>query len=165
MYKKRYSNKQDMVVLSTLSIFAALIGGVGAVIIGQVLSLYRDDIDSARYARYQLNYVQLLSKNEFSIGEMERISNKMKNNIEDAAREDMWLFSDEGKILLVKLVHDLNKLEYAASRGETEKIELNIESISERCEKMDGEIAYVTFRGSLRRYFGDERPYSDYSAS
>jgi len=154
-----------MEILNILPIFAALTGGVGAVILGQVLSLYRDDIDSARYARYQLKYVQLLDKREISISEMERISNKMKNNIEDAAREDMWLFSDEGEQILLRLLHDLNKLEYTASKGDSENIDTNLESISERCDQIDGEIAYVTFRGALRRYFGDERPYSDYSAS
>lgn len=154
-----------MTVLSIFSILAALTGGVVAVFVGQILTLYREDIESARHARYQIDYTQLLSEDKLSVNEIERTSNKMKQNIEDVAREDMWLFSDDGKIALLELIHALSKLEYAASEGDTDNMDAHIDTISKMCDRLDGEIAYVNFSGALKRYFGDERPYSDYSDS
>lgn len=124
-----------MTVLNVLAILAALIGGVGAVIIGQILSLYRDDIDSARYARYQFSYVLLLNRKSFSVSEVERISSKMKDSIEDVAREDLWLFSDQGKLIMVQLVHELYKLEYAASEGDLEEADAHLDAIRKNCER------------------------------
>jgi len=63
----------------------------------------------------------------------------------------------------LRIIHDLNKIEYAASEADTEKLDNNMDSISQKCKAMDSEIAYVTFCGALRRFLGDERPYSNYS--
>lgn len=131
--------------------------------IGQGLKLYREDIDSARRVRYRLEYIELLSSEDLSVDERERVSGKMKENLEEVIRDNMWLFSEDGQAILLDLMYDLDRVETAASNGEQTAVETHLKSISEKGDSMDGEIAYVTLRGASKRFFGSERPYSDYS--
>lgn len=152
-------------IWNVLTILVALVGGVGAVMVGQVLTLYREDIDAARRTRYQIAYIQLATEKsgkKLSVSEIERISRKMKENLEDVSRENMWLFSRDGEIYLLELMFNLSRLEYAASDGDADLVDDYVDNVKNKCDSMDGEIAYVTLTGATRRFFGTERPYDDF---
>lgn len=152
-------------IWNVLTILAALVGGVGAVMLGQVLTLYREDIDAARRTRYQIAYIQLATEKsgkKLSVSEIERISRKMKENLEDVSRENMWLFSRDGENYLLELMFNLSRLEYAASDGDADLVDDCVDNVKNKCDSMDGEIAYVTLTGATRRFFGTERPYDDF---
>lgn len=85
-------------ILNVLSVLAALSGGVIAVSFGQVLSVYRDDIQNARRLRSYLEYIRSFrTRDDENTSPKNQALRKAKESAEDVYMENTWLLNEVGE--------------------------------------------------------------------
>ena len=145
---------------NALAIIAALVGGVGAVMFGQILSLYRRDMDTIRQLRSHVRYIQIMKDSNRPVPSEKGALKSSRNAVEDIFRENAWIL-EEGNQRSMNLINAIEATRIGA-RDSSSKDEWVL--LEEECEEIDNEIAHVTLRGAFYRYFGMKRPYPDHGS-
>jgi hypothetical protein len=98
-------------IWNVLSIAAALLGGVLAVLIGQVLSVYRSDIQKARRLRsYLKNMWSFRSRDDENTSPKNKALRKARDSAEDLYMENTWLLTEEGEKALFEIFLELEEV-------------------------------------------------------
>lgn len=149
-------------ILNVLSVLAALSGGVLAVSFGQVLSVYRNDIQNARRLRSYLEYIQSFrTRDDENTSPKNQALRKAKESAEDVYMENTWLLNQVGEQALFNVFFELEEVKKSLSTDESASD--TWDNIEEQIDVIDDEIAHVRIRDAFYRYLGDERPYPKHS--
>lgn len=145
-------------LLPFLQLISALVGGIIAVLIGQILSFYRDEISIARSFRYQVKHlIELLDEDIQTKCTSEKLES-VHSELESLYVSNRWLLNEEGRRQFREL---LTKLEVIIQEQEGG----NKERVLQLCKKMDEKTAHVTKCGAVKRFQGKERPYKNHEES
>lgn len=149
-------------ILNVLSVLAALSGGVLAVSFGQVLSVYRDDIQNARRLRSYLEYIRSFrTRDDENTSPKNQALRKAKESAEDVYMENTWLLNQIGEQALFSVFFELEEVKKSLSTDESASD--TWDNIEEQIDVIDDEIAHVRIRDAFYRYLGDKRPYPKHS--
>lgn len=149
-------------ILNVLSVLAALIGGVLAVSFGQVLSVYRNDIQNARRLRSYLEYIRSFrTRDDENTSPKNQALRKAKESAEDVYMENTWLLNQVGEQALFNIFFELEEIKKSLSTDESASD--TWDNIEEQIDVIDDEIAHVRIRDAFCRYLGDEKPYPKHS--
>lgn len=148
-------------IWSLLTILAALVGGVGAVMFGQILRLYRKDMDTVRRLRSHIDYIQMMENSSEQVKNKKNALESSRDAIEELFRQNAWILAEDNQ----SSIHLINAIESTRIefRDGSSKDEWTV--LKEQCEAMDDEIAHVTLSGAALRYFGSKRPYPDHGST
>ena len=149
-------------IWNVLSIAAALLGGVLAVLIGQVLSVYRTDIQKARRLRSYLEYMRSFrSRDDENTSPKNKALKKARDSAEDLYMENTWLLTEEGEQALYEIFYELE--EVIQGLNSSQSVSNNWDEIENQMSVIDSDMAHVRIRDGFHRYLGNKRPYPKHS--
>lgn len=155
-------------MLPFFQLIFALIGGVIAVLVGQILSFYRDEISAARSFRYSITYLsELLDEDVQTEPTPERLKSTVEQ-LESQYVSNRWLLDEKGqqqfRELLKKTKEVIERQEDSTDSTIYESTQDSpISDILQLCGEMDHKTAHVTKYGAFKRFLGKERPYSNHN--
>jgi len=154
-------HRQNKIMLwNVLTIVVALVGGVGAVMLGQILSLYRKDMDTIRQLRSHVKYIQMMKDSNKPVPDKKGALKSSRNAVEDIFRENSWIL-EEGNQRSMVLISAIEAVRIRFRDGSTRD---EWEVLEEECKRIDSEVAHVTLQGAICRYFGTKRPYQNHGS-
>ncbi|WP_147435716.1 hypothetical protein [Halobellus sp. Atlit-38R] len=83
-----------------------------------------------------------------------------RNAVEDIFRENAWIL-EEGNPRSMNLINAIEATRIGFRDGSSKD---EWEVLEEECKEIDGEMAHVTLRGAIYRYFGRKRPYPNHGS-
>lgn len=145
-----------------MSILAALLGGVLAVSIGQILSVYKSDIQKARRLRSYLKYMRSFrSRDDENTSPKNKALRKARDSAEDVYMENTWLLTEEGEQALFEIFYELEEVKQGLNSDDS--ISENWDRIENQIDVIDSDMAHIRIRDGFHRYLGNERPYPKHS--
>lgn len=145
-----------------MSILAALLRGVLAVSIGQVLSVYKSDIQKARRLRSYLEYMRSFrSRDDENTYPKNNALGKARDSAEDVYMENTWLLTEEGEQALFEIFYELEEVKQGLNSDDS--ISENWDRIENHIDVIDSDMAHIRIRDGFYRYLGNERPYPKHS--
>lgn len=145
---------------NALTIVVALVGGVGAVMFGQILSLYRKDMDTIRQLRSHVKYIEMMVDSNKPIPGEKGALESSRNAVEGIFRENSWILERSNQRSM-KLISAIEAVRVDFRDGSTKD---EWEVLKEVCKQIDSEVAHVTLQGAICRYFGRKRPYQNHGS-
>lgn len=149
-----------------IEIFLAISGGLLGVIIGQLLALYRDEMDEREEVFAALKWAQAYARNDLSSTKDEATRERISKQLEEAYVERSRFLTPKGERMLESALVDIDVL-----NGNADEHDVPIEELSWGREDMaraylsgapdhlSDRVVEVGVIGTFRRFVGVSDPY------